>query len=315
MYYRNLIIATITLTGSSHAWTISALEGQVNCAPKDGTRIRVLEGRSTKCHNFGDDMEGIDCNEYRWTNGRPDGPRGCTSDNTGDFGFFIPSGMQWARSGSGKDAKCNFYIGKDCAGDISVNSGGPKICIPETLQDQNNRPMPNWMRLRSYVCAVVLLPRMAAVSPVADSNLEGLGLFKLPSSARTAGYLVPPVFTDTLLHAAGFIANLAVKSDESSEQQDKPQVSTGLVTPASSNQAMTTPGNSRGSPLYGVATTLKNVIMEIGGFSDQDMDYTKSLDEPGIDSLMQIEIMSKLSRIFPSQPGLNQQDFLECETL
>ncbi|KAK4215595.1 hypothetical protein QBC37DRAFT_281428 [Rhypophila decipiens] len=56
---------------------------------------------------------------------------------------------------------------------------------------------------------------------VADSNLEGLGQFQVPSNspgfgsetAAVDGCLTHPVFTDTLLHAAGFIANLNMVMD------------------------------------------------------------------------------------------------------
>ncbi|KAM7199138.1 hypothetical protein V8F33_004613 [Rhypophila sp. PSN 637] len=56
---------------------------------------------------------------------------------------------------------------------------------------------------------------------VADSNLEGLGQFQVPSNGSEAaadGYLTHPVFTDTLLHAAGFIANLHMAMDSKKEQ-------------------------------------------------------------------------------------------------
>ncbi|MCJ1393393.1 hypothetical protein MMC18_006267 [Xylographa bjoerkii] len=230
---------------------------------------------------------------------------------------------------------------------------------------------------------------------VANSNLEGIGSFKLPSSAQT-DYLAPPVFTDTLLHAAGFIANLAVRSDEVgicvgvesveisyrdidysgsftvycslleikgailadaialntfgkvvavvrdmefkrlrlstfqqllshksiavepqkfSLEQEKSQLSTGSNTPPTSGEAMNTPIESQGSLLHDIRTALKNIVMEFGGFSEQDMDYTNSLDELGIDSLMQIEIISKLKRTFPGHAGLNHHALSECETL
>ena len=230
---------------------------------------------------------------------------------------------------------------------------------------------------------------------VANSNLEGIGSFKLPSSCQT-GYLAPPVFTDTLLHAAGFIANLAVSSDEvgicarvesveisyrdidyadsftvycslleikgailadaialdafgkvvavvrdiefkilrlSSFQQslsrkstavehrtfpvkqEKPQLSTGLDTPPTSGEITNTPVDSRGSLQNDVRIALKNIVMELGGFSEQDIDYKNSLDELGIDSLMQIEIISKLIRTFPGQAGLDHHALSECQTL
>lgn len=46
---------------------------------------------------------------------------------------------------------------------------------------------------------------------VSDS-LEGIGDFKLPEDSFLGNYVTPPAFTDTLLHAAGFIANLNVSN-------------------------------------------------------------------------------------------------------
>ncbi|ORY65436.1 uncharacterized protein BCR38DRAFT_432775 [Pseudomassariella vexata] len=230
---------------------------------------------------------------------------------------------------------------------------------------------------------------------VADSNLEGIGEFKLPSSSQTE-YLAHPVFTDTLLHAAGFIANLAVRSDEvgicarveSIEisyrdidytgsftvycslleikgiiladataldssgkvvavvrgmefkrlrlsafqhmlslksialepredplEQAKPQLVTGLITPPITGDDMNSLIEAPGSLLHDVSQALKGIVMDVGGFSEQDMDYTKSLDELGIDSLVQIEIISKVTCTFPGQAGLDHHALSECETL
>ena len=49
---------------------------------------------------------------------------------------------------------------------------------------------------------------------ISHSGLEGYGTFKLPSHLPTRSYIVPPAFTDTLLHTAGFIANLGVGSEQ-----------------------------------------------------------------------------------------------------
>jgi iterative type I PKS product template protein len=49
---------------------------------------------------------------------------------------------------------------------------------------------------------------------VSESNLEGIGSFRLPTDSRTETFVSPPVFIDTLLHAAGFIANLGVQADQ-----------------------------------------------------------------------------------------------------
>lgn len=230
---------------------------------------------------------------------------------------------------------------------------------------------------------------------VADSNLEGIGSFKMPSAPQT-GCLTQPVFTDTLLHAAGFIANLAINSSEVGicsgvesievAYQDidysesfkiycslleikgailadaialnstgkvvavirgmefkrlqlhafqqalsrkstpaRPQqravaptplrIPTGVDTPPTSGDTMNSPTDPQGSDSDGTSHILRDIVMEVGGFSDQDIDYTKSLDELGIDSLMQIEIVAKLARRFPGQAGLSHHALSECETL
>ena len=245
----------------------------------------------------------------------------------------------------------------------------------------------------------------------AESNLEGLGSFTIPSgsSSPPSGCITHPVFTDTLLHAAGFIANLAIGAKEigicagveaieiayhdldysepfqiycslleikgailadaialnragkvvavargmefkrlrlSAFQQVLSRRSattpitpprgiaqpvaaeklylppTGLETPptSTSGDAMSSPTvkpETSISPFSeGISQTLKSIVMEVGGFAEQDIDYTKSLDELGIDSLMQIELVSKLARTFPSQAGrLNHHVLSDCETL
>lgn len=46
---------------------------------------------------------------------------------------------------------------------------------------------------------------------VSTTGLEGIGTFKVPSTTVNTGCVTSHVFTDTLLHTAGFIANLVVK--------------------------------------------------------------------------------------------------------
>nr|ALQ32935.1 putative polyketide synthase [Fusarium sacchari] len=252
---------------------------------------------------------------------------------------------------------------------------------------------------------------------VADSNLEGIGSFKMPSRNQVGTrpgpireYLAHPVFTDTLLHAAGFIANLAIGSREigicstvesievtyqkldyqdtfkiycnlleikgtiladtialdsadrvvavirgmkfkklqlSTFQQSLSRISSTdaaksegrelhqrgtrlpmLKMPAKLEVSQTSNStqdqdDSRASPVSDdpfVADTrmsplLKGIVMEVGGFSEADIDYTMSLGDLGIDSMMQIEIASKLSRLFPGQIGLDHGALSECETL
>jgi len=230
---------------------------------------------------------------------------------------------------------------------------------------------------------------------VINFNLEGIDSFKLSFSSQI-DYLAFSVFTDTLLHAAGFIANLAVRFDEigicarveSVEisyrdidyansftvycslleikdailadaialnafgkvvvvvrdmkfkrlqlsafqqvlsrkftviesrnfpvKQKKSQLSTGLNTPLTSDEIIDTFIKSRDSLSHDVRIALKNIVMKFDSFFEQDMNYTNSLDELGIHSLMQIEIISKLIRTFPDQAGLNHYALSECETL
>ncbi|KAM0211985.1 hypothetical protein ACHAQD_009974 [Fusarium lateritium] len=247
---------------------------------------------------------------------------------------------------------------------------------------------------------------------VADSNLEGLGSFKMPSNARPGPdldsqkrYLVNPVFTDTLLHAAGFIANLAIGSNEigicsvvesieiayheinyqdtfkiycnlleikgailadaiainssdrvvaivrgmefkklqlttfqfalsrmSSTEATKPDgmnqtqrssrptsaQKPDRVDTSQTNQNIATSPPAHSSPVRtesGMSQILSDIIVEVGGFTEKNINYTMSLADLGIDSMMQIEIASKLSRLFPKQAGLSHHALSECETL
>lgn len=244
---------------------------------------------------------------------------------------------------------------------------------------------------------------------VADSNLEGIGSFKMPSGAHRLDsqkiYLVNPVFTDTLLHAAGFIANLAIGSNEigicsgvesieiayhevdyrdtfkiycnlleikgailadaiaidssnrvvavvrgmefkklqlttfqlalsrmSSGEASKPdavrkqQLSARLTSAQIPDQGNTSQTNqntgipypTQSSPAQiktGMSQILRDIVVEVGGFTEQNINYTMSLADLGIDSMMQIEIASKLSRLFPGQTGLSHHALSECETL
>lgn len=236
---------------------------------------------------------------------------------------------------------------------------------------------------------------------VAESNLEAIGSFKVPSAPPNS-CLTHPVFSDTLLHTAGFVANLAIGSDEvgicagveaieiayhevdysqpfkiycslleikgailgeaialnsagkvvavargmefkrlrlstfqqslsrgtiapieARPQQDLMPVArlpppSGLDTPLTSTggDAMNSPTMPHTHvPIDGISQTLKNILVEVGGFAENDIDYTKSLDELGIDSLMQIELVSMLARTFPGQHGINHYVLSKCETL
>ncbi|KAF5020202.1 hypothetical protein F66182_7767 [Fusarium sp. NRRL 66182] len=236
---------------------------------------------------------------------------------------------------------------------------------------------------------------------VADSNLEGVGFFKIPPGDDShVSYVTHPVFTDTLLHAAGFIANLAIGSKEigicsnvdsievaypsldyqdtfkiycnllelkgailadaialdssdrivavirgmefkklqlSAFQQALSRISSSsrpesrpplqqiprpavIKLPAKVDEVESPPQTSpRGDmPIpeeAGMSQILKDIVAEVGGFTEHDIDYKMSLASLGIDSLMQIEIASKVSRLFPGQTGLSHHSLSECETL
>lgn len=77
-------------------------------------------------------------------------------------------------------------------------------------------------RFSTRILYDVIFPRVVAYSgpyvtikqlSIAPSGLEGVGTFQIPSSGL-AGFKCPPAFTDTLLHAAGFIANSKINADE-----------------------------------------------------------------------------------------------------
>ncbi|KAF5549199.1 polyketide synthase [Fusarium mexicanum] len=250
---------------------------------------------------------------------------------------------------------------------------------------------------------------------VADSNLEGIGSFHIPADNQMHNhlgskprYLAHPVFTDTLLHTAGFIANLAISSREicicssvesievaynqleykdtfkiycnllevkgailadvialdSSDKvvavvrniefkrlqlatfqqalsrippadapkpsrQANPQKPTGLPpfqTPPNTDLSQTgihtghhTPARLEGSDSVsvekGVGQVLRDIVMEVGGFTQSDIDFTVSLSDLGIDSMMQIEVASKLAHLVPEHIGVNHHALSECETL
>jgi acyl carrier protein len=56
-------------------------------------------------------------------------------------------------------------------------------------------------------------------------------------------------------------------------------------------------------------------VSEVGGFSGQALDFEKPMDELGIDSLIQIEIVSKLKHKFIGQSTLDHRILYNCNTL
>ena len=228
---------------------------------------------------------------------------------------------------------------------------------------------------------------------LSDSLDEGFGLFRLPSTSQINTCLIPPVFTDTLLHAAGFAANLNVAPDEicicghvdSVEVLDSINFSgdftvyctlfdnsNGVIIadaialnpneeacavirgiefkklrlasfqrlllnattrPAKIEQSPERVSYPSSEPEFkhrGLAATsvvplplavhtrarvrdsVNNIVGEIYG--SQDIDPMQSLEELGIDSLMQIEITSKLREFFP-ETNMSPNDLLQCESL
>jgi iterative type I PKS product template protein len=305
-----------------------------------------------------------------------------------------------------------------CTGNVSmqdIHIGAPRWVRDEALVTRQSRHFSgigkdHMSTFRTRVLYEAVFSRVVRYSKgyqsleylhIAESNLEAIGSFKVPS-APPDNCLTHPVFTDTLLHAAGFVANLAIGSDEvgicagveaieiafhdvdysqpfkiycslleikgailgeaialnsagkvvavvrgmefkrlrlltfqqslsrrtivpaeARSQQDVMPVArvpppSGLDTPLSStsDEAMISGTLPHAHiPVDGISQTLKNILVEVGGFAENDIDYTKSLDELGIDSLMQIELVSMLGRAFPGQQGLNHHALSECETL
>lgn len=228
---------------------------------------------------------------------------------------------------------------------------------------------------------------------LSDSNDEGIGSFKLPPTSREDACLIPPVFTDTLLHAAGFAANLSVASDEIcicshvglvevldginftndftvycnlfdnsdgvivadtialdlngeavaavrgiefkkirlvSFQKLIQKASTRSTKSTDHSEKAFLPSSGLGTGNLDSATaslvtspsavdtraevrdTIRDIIGEVYG--SHKIDLTESMTALGIDSLMRIEITSKLKDYFPAS-NISSNDLLECESL
>ncbi|KAG9246421.1 hypothetical protein BJ878DRAFT_560770 [Calycina marina] len=235
---------------------------------------------------------------------------------------------------------------------------------------------------------------------ISRDTLEGIGSFKLGPDTRK--YVCSPIFTDTLLHAAGFIANLVVKMEEvcicaniesckilyesidwtdtftiycslveikgailadsfvinskgetvgiirgmnfkklrlvafqgllgrgvreHAKPKELPKIDIVPVDESMASTAVGTPVSENFSKLgmdvkvaeevseTDIQKTLKKAVVEVSGFAEDELSWTKSLDELGIDSLMQIEIAGKLAKAFPG-PKLDHNAFAHCETM
>lgn len=227
---------------------------------------------------------------------------------------------------------------------------------------------------------------------LANSNYEAIGSFALPDHfSSTDKYITPPVFTDTLLHAAGFAANLSIQSDEiyicgcvgsieildaidfsglfrvycslvempsnvisadafamdssgkaiaairnmefkklrlssfqrvlqhsvadtntSSKLQESSPEAPSIGTPDTLDSCMISSPNMVDDSRQGILAVMDRIVGQLYG--SQDLDHAQALDELGIDSLMQIEMASKLKEAFP-ESGIEQSDLLHCKTL
>lgn len=245
-------------------------------------------------------------------------------------------------------------------------------------------------RVVSYSAEYQSLSRLS----LADSNHEAIGTFALPNhSSSNDKCLTPPVFTDTLLHAAGFAANLSIQSDEicicsyvesleildaidfsglftvycslvempsnviladafavdssgkavaaihnmefkklrlssfqgvlqhslaltntSSNLDESSLEVPSIKTPNTLDSCMidSSSPNTVDDSRQGIRAVMDRIVGQLYG--SQDLDHTQALDELGIDSLMQIEMVSKLKEAFP-ESGIEQSDLLHCETL
>ena len=223
---------------------------------------------------------------------------------------------------------------------------------------------------------------------VSDSDLEGIGTFQLPMNSRATECIANTVFTDTLLHAAGFVANLAVPSEEicicgqvesieilydridysesftvycslidivkgtiyadafavnpagkvvaavrgiefrrlrlSSFQKmlnhvDKAALmQKGQVSENETPVTLSAEGTGTATPSIQpdqekIKIKFERIIGEVYGATDA-LDSNQSLAELGMDSMMQIEITTRLSQTFPHS-SFNTNLLFNCETL
>lgn len=270
------------------------------------------------------------------------------------------------------------------------------------LQDVNHQPLNRFQKKLIYE---VIFPRVVRYSEhyqtlielnVSESGLEGIGTFALSSSYDSERCVTSPVFTDTLLHSAGFIANLSVSSDTvcicshvasveilyrnmkytesftvycslldisegvimadafalntagalvgkiggmefkklrlpslqrflsvagpSKVESDRPHRDTALKpspvdspkAPSASKSGTTTPIQENLTQT--VQDTLTRIIQDVGGFKNEDIDITSSLESLGIDSMMQIEITLRLKNAFPGH-DLDHNRLAHCESV
>lgn len=234
-----------------------------------------------------------------------------------------------------------------------------------------------------------------------SGKLEGIGTFRVPSDSKSSGYVISPLFTDTLLHAAGFIANLQVPvetvcictSVQSLEliydhfDYDQPftvyctlyeedqysivadaygldsfgrtvavlygmkfkklklasfqkHLHAGLSNASSTPDIDTIKDDRRPRPLMSwsenervitaktpstalsetnpptqdVEGSFRAIVATVCGMSESSIDMNVPLESLGIDSLLQIELMTKVAEAFPIA-ALDRERLADCGTL
>ena len=91
-------------------------------------------------------------------------------------------------------------------------------------------------------------------------------------------------------------------------------VATVTIPSTSVNDAPLKPINNVHIQTQSVKNTLNGVICEVSGLQEQELDYNSALDVFGLDSMMQIEMTSKLRQAFPAN-DLDHNVLATCENL
>ncbi|KAF9631050.1 conidial yellow pigment biosynthesis polyketide synthase [Lasiodiplodia theobromae] len=125
---------------------------------------------------------------------------------------------------------CKFQVKSDCS---SPHCSGTAADVTDTAIEKEFTRRAAYIkrqrasaqfadRFSSRMIYEVVFPRVVSYSgpylslkeiSITTSGLEGYGTFQLPQEG-VPGFVCPPAFTDTLLHAAGFIANSKIRADE-----------------------------------------------------------------------------------------------------
>ena len=231
---------------------------------------------------------------------------------------------------------------------------------------------------------------------ISSSCLEGEGTFRIPEGSRNGSYVANPVFLDTLLHAAGFIANLYVPNDEicicarigsievlqheldlsqefriycslvddikgmfladtyaltnngevaavvrgmefkrlrmksfqnflhiernnAKDVQDirTPELERDTGSGDGSETPSSIESNIRSNPKHNqdsISNTVLRAVSDATGFAKDRLQSSVPLENLGIDSMMQIEITTKLQQAFPGN-SIDHRSLSECDTI